>query len=711
MEGQSRRTSSREGQLQSDESNKQQSKVRSKRPEIQRYVPKGRLLEQQQKDADGSWEEDTAASVDSPNVSPRKIDLGNVGALDVKITVVNDKSPVKTQGPINTQNNASINAEDVATENNPLSRITNSPKSRDTNRYDNKDIPKQRDANKYDNKEGHSGRYGDTSRQGSARPDNTGLRNRGRGGFGANRGGRGNVHTGNRQQKAFTSNRDIDGQHSHQISDDSYGTWPRERGDKRKSGQHNKNTSSENWDEDTLPTAQDVHEQGNDSTSDLMVRSATELPKPQRTNQRRQISGGTFTPRDEQNTNSLSRSTSDKALEQDEDDSVIPTMVFERRNSGSSLKDTSGSAVVGAEMDRPGPNSNLKQKPPMGQTSNKGTPKRYSLSTMRRPRAGSISSDVSNASDLSIDEETTTKILDWDKEVEREMAQNIQDETLKLQEYLKNEGNFPTWEADINSLVSEANRTHEQEREKGYSDDHGDRGYRGNGRGYRPSNSNSTGQYDRSRRNYRSHSKEGRFADDASDYSEKRSRRKDRRKGSLNGRKSRDSSASSVHSVQSYHGEDGMYGGSFSLPRKGRHRRTSSNSSLKDFDNNDSMNLKITFAQNEHKRQVSVQNQYDNKNNQQSPKGRGRGRGRARSADRNSDRQRLNDDRNNQRYGQQEVQHKPQGKGNNQYGRGQSSSDLSRSYHPPHPQDRHQSYSNEKGASFIHSLFGSLMLI
>jgi hypothetical protein len=41
---------------------------------------------------------------------------------------------------------------------------------------------------------------------------------------------------------------------------------------------------------------------------------------------------------------------------------------------------------------------------------------------MRRPRAGSFSSDVSTASDLSIDEETTERILDWDKEVEMEMA-------------------------------------------------------------------------------------------------------------------------------------------------------------------------------------------------------------------------------------------------------------------------------------------------
>ena len=60
-----------------------------------------------------------------------------------------------------------------------------------------------------------------------------------------------------------------------------------------------------------------------------------------------------------------------------------------------------------------------------GTPGNKPGSKRYSLSSMRRPRAGSISSDVSNHSDLSIDEETTNRILDWDAEVEREMAAQV----------------------------------------------------------------------------------------------------------------------------------------------------------------------------------------------------------------------------------------------------------------------------------------------
>lgn len=42
---------------------------------------------------------------------------------------------------------------------------------------------------------------------------------------------------------------------------------------------------------------------------------------------------------------------------------------------------------------------------------------------MRRLRVGSISSDVSNISDFSMDEEIINRILDWSVEVEREMVE------------------------------------------------------------------------------------------------------------------------------------------------------------------------------------------------------------------------------------------------------------------------------------------------
>lgn len=56
-------------------------KQRSKRPEIQRYVPKGRILEQQTKD------DDVSESETNVDVSPRKIDLKN-DQQDLKVTVV-----------------------------------------------------------------------------------------------------------------------------------------------------------------------------------------------------------------------------------------------------------------------------------------------------------------------------------------------------------------------------------------------------------------------------------------------------------------------------------------------------------------------------------------------------------------------------------------------------------------------------------------------
>ncbi|KAJ8312921.1 LOW QUALITY PROTEIN: hypothetical protein KUTeg_010294 [Tegillarca granosa] len=326
--------------------------------------------------------------------------------------------------------------------------------------------------------------------------------------------------------------------------------------------------------------------------------------------------------------------TREAAPEDDEDidSNIIQTMVFERKGSSSS-------AVESSDI------QNLKQKPPSGQQGG-GKPgsKRYSLSAMRRPRAGSVSSDVSTASDLSIDEETTTRILDWDAEVEREMAKQVQDETLKLKEFLERQGDFDDWdrasntESPFEKYYEYGSKTQDKPDSKDTMDKQYDRSdYERNkernlNNGLRNKNSNASYSGFQSRK---STSRERLLDDDYNRnfddrYYEEgpRSRRKDRKRGdSANGRQSRDSSVSSVHSVRSCH-DDEMYGGSSTLPRRRRRRRRSSGgSSLRQSSSHDrlnepdALNLKVTFAQNDH-RQVSLQ--------ESDRRGRGRGRGQKR---------------------------------------------------------------------------------
>lgn len=92
-------------------------KRRTKKPEIQRYIPKGRLLEQQQDSREGStdWEGDISSP--SPNVSqtpspapgnlpltpsPRKIDR------NLQVTVVNDKAAVKNMPSVTSEKSAEL---------------------------------------------------------------------------------------------------------------------------------------------------------------------------------------------------------------------------------------------------------------------------------------------------------------------------------------------------------------------------------------------------------------------------------------------------------------------------------------------------------------------------------------------------------------------------------------------------------------------------
>ncbi|KAL5017254.1 hypothetical protein ScPMuIL_006843 [Solemya velum] len=223
-------------------------------------------------------------------------------------------------------------------------------------------------------------------------------------------------------------------------------------------------------------------------------------------------------------------------------DSRIETMVFERSDQS------------GAENDTNFP-SDYKYQTSKNTDGNK-TSKRYSLSAMRRQRTGSFSSDISSSSDFSIEDEEPAHILDWNKEVEREMAEQVQQETLKLKEFLDQQE-----EISYPALL-------------GYGD-----------------------QNETSKSNTIPRSKPRKSRPDD------RGREPERRRGSLQDVRSRESS---VHSVQSLNPEDGR-----GYRRRGRRRNrknsTSSQRSQKSisrdrFDNG----LQITFAGNE-SRKVKMQ--------------------------------------------------------------------------------------------------------
>ncbi|CAC5371864.1 SMG6 [Mytilus coruscus] len=367
-------------------------------------------------------------------------------------------------------------------------------------------------------------------------------------------------------------------------------------------------------------------------------------PKPQRTDRRR----GKFQP---------SRNNNQRVPDDDlsDDGNVIQTMVFERRD------DNQSDSKLTVE--------NLSQKPPKGY--GKPGSKRYSTN-MRRPRAGSFSSDVSTASDLSIDEETTERILSWDREVEMEMAKQVHNETQKLKEYLeKQEGSVdwdkenkhmnwsemvadmpiddiqdipPDWEhikpAGSHELLDKISSRKENEdfEQKNYQNagtfprrnkrNSGDR-YKGSSMEGRNENWNA-GSWDR-RWNHDNKNRQenedyyrgyGRRERRLSNGSNGHRRRRQSRES--NGMRSRDSSVSSVHSVRSNHGDDDMYGS------YRRHKRQNSNSSLRGgssrerLNETESLNIKVTIGSD--RRQVVVP-EGDGKQ-QGKNVGRGRGRGR-----------------------------------------------------------------------------------
>ncbi|XP_033747838.1 LOW QUALITY PROTEIN: telomerase-binding protein EST1A-like [Pecten maximus] len=608
--------------LASTADSKKRSKT-GKRPEIQRYVPKGKLIEQSQKDSESEEVDDSSRippvnqSAGTPshledNTSPRKIDLGKSSHMDVKITFVNQTS--SAQGSKSDQVPATpqrAGSESRLVGGHGELQTTGGQRLRST------------------------GVQEDYQMQNRHKNDNHGQK------FTRDR------HQGQRGQVMVEKGgKRVGGFGRGQNREEGYGTWPREKGGGRgNSPKENSPPCAENWDielriveKGDIDQKEDKRNQNTSQASSTII-TGSEPPKPQRINQRR--------PRDrpvKQTTVSIINAPDEP---EDASGNHIPTMIFERRNSNSSI---TGSIQ--------GSNENLKQKPPKGQISAKGPPKRYSLSTMRRQRTGSVSSDVSTASDLSIDDETTTRILDWDKEVEREMAKQVQDETMKLKEFLERQGDFPGMDFGMGTNQKQSDRMSESGSEYSVYRD------KTSERQYRPSRAKDNQYNENINRNSGSRDRH-----DSSEhwYNEvPRSRRRNRR-SSLNGRHSRDSSVSSVQSVQSYQGDEGekMYH-SLSLPRKGRRRRRSSNASLKDMsssrealNNPENLSLKITFAQDHNeKRQVTMQgpsqghqlghgqgnqqvpgHQQGQKGQGHGPVPRGRGRGRARSAERSREKQ------------------------------------------------------------------------
>ena len=190
----------------------------------------------------------------------------------------------------------------------------------------------------------------------------------------------------------------------------------------------------------------------------------------------------------------------------------------------------------------------------------------------------------------------------------------VQDEALKISEFLQNQGDFNDWDAAIRGIdkaredlerSQRQDSRHNQERNQPRS---GDRDYKYWDSSQQPHNTQAAGrrqnaEAEGSRNRNRNAGQKDKQGEDGfrqrrnSDGS--RSRRDHRRKGSLNGRRSRDSSVSSVNSTRSYQSE-----GYDSWPRRRNRRRKSggSNSGMRESSSRElltdsgSMNLKVSTA-------------------------------------------------------------------------------------------------------------------
>ncbi|XP_056008638.1 telomerase-binding protein EST1A-like isoform X3 [Ostrea edulis] len=524
-----------------------QRKHRSKRPEIQRYVPKGKILEQQTKDDEASETEP------SQDVSPRKINLKE-DQQDLKVTLVIDGTSPSGQPNVGGKSES----KEPPSPHNPLDRSPSKgeplknqqPKSDSGNQFRGGSSGQHPNKAKFQKDFENRPKSGKNAEE---RKFTGGERD-----FKKGQGGGSHVKHHDRGYREDESKR----------FEDRRGGFGRQK-DGRKGG---------GWQE--------------------------EEPKPQRKPKERRDRGTEGSGR---NQKKMENTESEQGMSD-----VIPTMVFERKNGNSSASELDSTKQVQNEAGA-------------GSGNGKQGSKRYSLSAMRRPRAGSVSSDVSNTSDLSMDEETTNRILDWSEEVEREMAEHVHDETRKLQEFLDQKGGFNDWDRAIET-VDKAREALErgQVMQRNLGDDRnvGNQGGRPYGSMKHMKNDKNVNA---SHQEYENGFRQRRNSDGA------RSRKKDRRrKGSSNGRRSRDSSVSSAHSVRSYHTEDDVYG-TDTWPRR-RNRRRGSNASIKESRSKEvltdpsNLNLKVTFARDE-KRQVMMKDR-------ESPKGRGRGRGRGQREDR-----------------------------------------------------------------------------
>ncbi|KAL4223249.1 Smg-6 [Mactra antiquata] len=529
---------------------------RSKKPEIQRYIPKGKILEQQGTDmsgeGSGDFEDDIASpkQVHSPSPSPatstlvhspvtpspRKIDLKNM-----QVTVVNDKSGSGTEDR------------------------TSPEKSVEPNPNSNPKFGKNNERGEYSKGRGqghsHSRGRGQRYNQRSNKPNDT-------------RPGRGQVgHKGDM----------------------------RDSENKTRYDNKDRNNKSEQ-----VNTKQEVKCQGNDKNKEINNDQEYIVPsRPSTIGQEADRKDTAPVGMEEQNQKQenvpkidkqeiLSRfkklpnktkSRSYDKLNQTErweeedgfyaDPQNLGTMVFERSHSSEQLN-LSGRNVG---------------KPPVPRSASggpKNVPKKYSYSGMRK-RTDSFSSDLSTGTgsdwsteELDFDKELdSTSKIDWNEDVERELALQVQDETQKLNEW------FERQELGLSQKDSKDRCSNMRDNVMTSSTP----GYLAGG-----------------------------FPSKSETWSEKSStlplpRRKqqdefrgrtERRRGSL-GFRSRDSSVSSVQSVQSVHSVQSAYSGD-GRRRRRRRRKSSGGSQKMRSGSIEHMNISVTCGGGGNRREVKVDN-------------------------------------------------------------------------------------------------------
>ena len=318
-------------------------KFRSKRPEIQRYVPKPKILEQQQRDTED--ESDDLQSLCTEDRSPRKVDVKE-NLKGFQITVVNDRGPngteadkseVKGQGKEKDSQRSATPSDPV----NPLSRTdddVDNSRSKGKNLTSNSSRsgshPEQKvrgqrenyQAGRYDQDKGREkyqrggrrGPYEDRGRHDTGRNDGELYHDRGKQDAGRNQRGsyhdRGKQDTGRNERLKKGDRSEYDGGRKGNLQD-----GRNQPGNSRNQGfQKNRNLPQQSEREDSRSSPQ----QSGWEESGGLQGGREEVPKPQRGPRERR----------DRRTNEKSEAGTDKEggdLEAD----VIPTMVFERTDS------------------------------------------------------------------------------------------------------------------------------------------------------------------------------------------------------------------------------------------------------------------------------------------------------------------------------------------------------------------------------------------